>query len=82
MDIYFGGQHGIEQPANAALIAAAPELAESLAETGLTADEAIADTLEQIHNGECGTGPGLVFLANDLRARTKKRRAAIAKASQ
>ncbi|AUR87388.1 hypothetical protein NVP1100O_47 [Vibrio phage 1.100.O._10N.261.45.C3] len=32
MDIYFDGQHGIEQPANAHLIAAAPEMYEMLAE--------------------------------------------------
>ncbi len=30
MDIYFGGGHGIEQPANAHLIAAAPEMYEML----------------------------------------------------
>ncbi len=30
MDIYFGGEHGIEQPANAHLIASAPEMYEML----------------------------------------------------
>lgn len=30
MDIYFDGSHGVEQPANAHLIAAAPEMYESI----------------------------------------------------